>query len=211
MKNYIYLIALILVLFFCVSADANLLQNGDFETGSQAPWQQLGYHTGSTVDWAAYTGSYGYRITIVHDGRGDGWGGRYQNHMIQPGASYRFGGMINTDNITPSLDKAAVSLQIAFFSSAEPTASDTPIVTYDSELITDSGWSYLEVVSEAAPVSAHSVRFTYALWASDHQYFPGMGTAYYDDFNAEVVPEPSTIFMLITGLLSSFGFIKKKG
>jgi hypothetical protein len=210
MKKLFLILFIIFLLFLAQKADASLLYNGGFESGSQEPWQQLGYHWGSVADWAKYSGNYGYKIEIMHHSESDGWGGRYQNHPAQPGDIYRLGAMINTGGISPSLDKAAASLQIAFFGNPDPQPEDSPIEVYDSELLTGQSWTYLDVTSEAAPLGTESVRFTFALWASDHQYFPGDGTAFYDDVEAELIPEPATIALFLSGLLFSFGFYKKR-
>ena len=201
-KLLILVIALLLVSPALVSA--NMLVNPGFETGSETPWMRLGGHIGTVTTGAAYTGAAGLDITM-NTASGD-WGGYYQNKPANPGEYYTFSAWVDTSRLN---SEANASLQISYFDVLNPGSSASPIAAFNTVSVTENTWEQLTLSPAfSAPAGTQSVRFVLAEYATASW---GEGNVYYDDAEASVVPEPSSLMLLLTGITGIFGLgLKRK-
>jgi hypothetical protein len=173
------------------TAQANLLNNGDFEDGifvlDDTPDGWSAYYNstpGSSdlVNWKSGTGAHGGNNYVQIMGWSTTWGSMFQTVSVTENESYAFSlwskGDGTVDNAGPGaywLDSLGSSLGTAVYETF--TAGAT--------------WEFHDYGTIVAPPGA--TQFSVYLWAATNT------TVYYDDVSLTLVPEPFTMSLLGLG------------
>jgi hypothetical protein len=175
-----------------INANPNLLADPGFESGTPVPSAIGGWDT--VVD-AAFSQTYSHSGSWSMENyyaAGGFHGVSVQEVAVTPGANYDLSGWA----FTPStLSSSALGMFILFFTDANGALIGqylgSPALNNTSPVNT---WTQLSV-NGTAPANAAAVYAETSLWD------PGAGDAvYFDDVNLAVVPEPSVVALLSTGL-----------
>lgn len=179
-----------LVALFAHSANANLVVNGDFETGDFTGWTQSGDFTYSSVGGGVYarSGVYGGQFGAVEDIFGSGFGGPVsisQTLSTIAGDGYHISFWLRKDDTMGGT--AAFSWEVDGVQQADPLAGE-------------SSFEYQQYFADVVATSdATVIRFTFL-----HD------PAYYGLDDIRVVPEPGALWLLAVALAAAGGIRRSR-
>ena len=204
------------------SASANLLTDPGFEAQTAAPnpnptgtpgWANFGgaqfsqtyFHTGAWSLWTPDNGG-GYNVP-----------GSYQVFAASPGQTFTFSGWVYTPNVLAVNSNDFAILQLSFFSGSPPSnyAGGTQEGAADGVNIgqpigggavplPQGVWTYASVTG-TAPAGTNSMgAYILDINADASADF------YFDDMSLTIVPEPSTVALVLTSLFGGFLFLRKR-
>ena len=205
------LIAACVVMGFIAGiAQANILNNGDFESGAfvldKVPdgwtaWYSAG--ASPNANWKSGAGAHGGTkyAQLMGWSTGD-WASLIQNVPVTPGNQYSFSlwarGNGSADNGAGSLD----------FLDAGGVSIDTAYVSY--QFMPGAVWAFQDFGSFTAPAGAVSVDV--GIWADSDVGSGGVESVlYYDDVVlTEAVPEPASMVLLGVGGLVTLMVLRRR-
>lgn len=218
LRSSFFVLVAVALLVCAMSASANILTNGTFEGGTTAgwtkwwaSWSNSSAITATAAAEAKYTGNYGMKLQI----NGFSSAGVYQQVAVTPGERYILSGMWKGMNASGNWFE--VLLLDGAWSLSQ--ADDPALVEANLIAGYDGGFGYPPPATFGwEPFSA-----TYAQWPLADGTRVASGSvmtvvlkiggsnpyAYFDDVSLELVPEPSSLFALATGL-GALGFIRRK-
>ena len=192
----------------CVAttAEANLLGNAGFEDASPGawwgPWGNA-QHDGTYGDTGTgISGSNSVKfVSNATAGTGDDYY-MYDNGLVSVTPDTTYYGSIYAK--TQSLVNEEVFVKIDWFNSGAwaGTAGGSSIITGTND------WTLLQI-SGAAPSDATHASLAFFI---NQTVDGGSGTVYFDNahLDSAPVPEPSTLFLLTSGLAGLFAVVRKK-
>jgi len=198
-------VLILVVLLIPGVASANLLANAGFEsTGPQ------GHLTGWAVDWNA-----GNQAGVQDNPSAGAWnarnfndGGMYQDVPVTVGLAYQLKGYAF---IPSGLGGSpwGTYIGLKYLNSAGATIPgaagskqiDMQGMTRDQYNLADTGWM-------VAPATAVTARIRFGTWAND-PWLPVSPTDF-DSFDFSIVPEPTSLMLLGSGLVGLVGLTRKK-
>ncbi len=172
------------------TASANLLSDPGFETGAGwSSWGDNNYVTDTKMSG----------LQSAHAWTWDNADGKFEQTVnVTGGVSYKASGYLKSAGLENG------SAWIQFQWDGAGTAIESAKLT-----TANTDWTYFETPWTAAPDGATTAKLGYVLLA------PGNHSAndvYFDDasFDAQSVPEPTTLLLLGSGLAGLLGFNRKK-
>ncbi len=207
MKNLIILTAAALLLMTPAIASANLLTNGDFEGSAGASWVNWG-HANFTRDFDATDNKHGgaesYKVswtTSVPE-----WNSAIalQEYIPISGGQTAYADL--WVDVTSALNNAEAYLEVIFYNGVGTETGKQAGTKFGSFT---GGWTQ-DSFSYVAPSGTTNAKYQLVVLP-----LPGgsaSGTVYFDDayFDTQAIPEPTSLFLLGSGLIGLLGFAKKK-
>jgi hypothetical protein len=198
-----------------LATTANAQSNAGYENGL-TDWATfnfsfcLGTGTGASGTMASGSPHGGLNVLQAYGPFTGGWdaSGASQDILTSPGVSWTLTGY----GMNPSADAMAVSglgfgiIQLAWIDSGGATISAIDSAQIDKSVSLQDQWQALSA-SGVAPVGTVKVRLI-ALHVGGPD-FAG-GSAYFDDLAAVAVPEPSSIALVLSGLLGVWMVSRKR-
>ena len=199
MKLFIALVAMAVMLMPSI-ASANLLSNPGFENPTASPWTEFisGGNTGSfTYGDATYVHGGSKSLKFNYGNYGD-WGmGAYEQIIsVTPSTTYSINAWLKSVSLTNAESFLAIQYQ--------DTGGIWGSWTEGAHVSGTQDWTELTITSLSAS-NAANMKVALKNWATAGV---SSGQAYWDD--TAVIPEPTSLLLLGSGLVGLLGFGRKR-
>lgn len=210
------------------SSAQNLLADPGFEQELTAP----NPNPNGIAGWANFGGAQFLTTVLAHSGtnvlytpdNGGGYSvpGTYQDFAASAGEQFVFSGWVYTPNLLVSNSNDFAILQLSFFTGAPPNnyAGGTALSVYGVNVGTPIGpgpttvplpqgvWTYVSVTGTALNQGLNHVNSVGAYILDINA--DANADFYFDDMSLTIVPEPSTVALVLTSLFGGFLFLRKR-
>ncbi len=212
MRNGTWIPGMIVVFALAVvPVRADLLTNGDFETGDLTGWTfwRAGWGSGENVQvQAAEVGSGNYALNEWFVGGGSGSFGVYQEVPVTPGTPYRVTGQWKGEVSTGFNWFEVILIDGPFDLDAADNPDqvwDNMVSAYHENAPTIFDWEPISNTYTNGPYIVDGVRTATSDTMTVVLKLGGFGepTAWFDDVRMTAVPEPTALFLLAGGALVS--------
>jgi len=208
------------------SAQGNLLADPEFTLGLTAP----NPNPTGIPGWANFGGAsivpigFGFEgpnaLYTPDNGGGYSVPGTYQDFAASAGQAFVFSGWVYTPNNLPTLGNDFAILQLSFFTGAPPSnyAGGTALSVYGVNVGQPAGgggvplpqgvWTYVSVTGTALNQGLNHVNSVGAYILDINA--DANADFYFQSMSLTVVPEPSTIALVLTSLAGGLLIIRKR-
>jgi hypothetical protein len=206
----------------------NLLYDPGFEQGLTAP----NPNPTGIQGWSTFGGANFLTTPLAHSGtnvmdtpdNGGGYSvpGAYEVFAASAGQTFVLSGWVYTPNLLVSNSNDFAILQLSFFTGAPPSnyGGGTALSVYGVDIGTPIGptpstvglpqgvWTYASVTGVAANQGLNHVNSVGAYLLDINA--DANADFYFDDMSLTIVPEPSTVALVLTSLFGGFLFLRKR-
>jgi len=180
--------------------------------------------------WASWNGTQFLTTPLAHSGtnvlytpdNGGGYSvpGSYQDFAASAGQEFVFSGWVYTPNNLPVLGNDFAILQLTFYTGAPPNnyGGGTGITSVGVDVGQPGGgggiplpqgvWTYAAVTGTAANAGLNHVNSVGAYILDINA--DANADFYFDEMSLTVIPEPSTVALVLSGLAGGFLFLRKR-